>query len=406
MKNFSTLIVTLIITFIVTLFSPALLAADSFTNEFHVYGSFDSVINGFTRIALIFNDSDYAALLYVVVFLSILAGTAIALGKEALGMGNSKQTFSMFIIPLFGATLFKIMMLPTSTMHIYDATHNRYQTVSSVPSLIAYIAEGVNLLERFATSAFNTSTTLRDKHANGTTLQLYLDFSFNDPISNNHYLKTNISNFLEVCLPIGIASQSYSFDFDTFQTGTNDVLAYMENLKSTSNYMTYYSSTVKKGEIIDCSTGYTRIHTLLVSPATFADHIESVCQKSGFDTSTAAALTLCKTRIDEISDLVLDASVNISVERLAASQTIANALYELMADSKGSAIAAIGNKRQMTEGMGNIIVAEGWLPVMRYNTMLIKLSLTPFFGLMFLTTMLLKSLADVRVGAIKKRSPS
>tara|TARA_B110000196_G_scaffold320320_1_gene341919 strand:- start:2367 stop:5711 length:3345 start_codon:yes stop_codon:yes gene_type:complete len=381
-----------LIALLFSLFAPVAFAADTFANEFHVYGSFDSVVNGFTRIALIFNNSNYSALLYVFVFLAILVGTAVSLGKEMLGNGNAKQTFSMFVIPLFGATLFKVMMLPTSTMHLYDSTHNRYQTVGGVPSLIAYIAHGVNILERFATDTFSTSTTSRDKHANGATLKLYLDFSFNDPISDNHYLKTNINNFLEVCLPVGITSQSYTFDFDKFQTDTPDLLAYMANLKSTSNFMTYYSSTVKKGEIVDCTTGYNRISTTLVAPATFADHIASVCEQSGFDASTASSLALCKTRIDEISDLALDSSVNISVERLAASQAIANSLYGLMSDSKGSAIATIGDKRQMTEGMGNIIVAEGWLPIMRYNTMLIILAITPFFALMFLTPLLFKSL--------------
>lgn len=365
-----------------------------FANEFYVYGAFDGVVSGFTRIATIFNDSQYSLLLYVVVFIGIMAGTLIATGKGFMGSGKGSNALAALFVPLLGVALFKAMMIPTTTMHIYDPIGNRYQSVGNVPSLIGNIAEAVNALERFTTDTLSTGGTPREQHANGITLQLALNYMYGDPFAEDEWTKKNINQFISRCMPIALTSSNYTFNLETLMNNSFDIWDYLENIKSSTVTTYHYSSSNKSGVPVSCATMYDNLEAVLVTTTTtFDKYIEKTCKKSGFPISSAAQLATCKARLSSITKEIFgDASNTPSAAGIGASVAIANELYNVYADQKGSAIAIAGNTRQVSEGLGSLIVTEGWLPTMRYNVTLLIISLTPFFALMFVTPMLFKSL--------------
>lgn len=369
---------------------PGMAFAD---NEFYVYANFESVVSGFNRIALIFNDSSYAFLVYSVVFLAIMVAMLIKTGLGFMGKAKGNDVVTMLFVPLFGVALLKTMVLPTTTMHIYDPVKNRYESVGGVPSLIAIFAEGTNVLERFTTETLSSSSTARERHANGITLKLALDFIFQDPLMNNPYVKQNINSYIANCVSIAAVSQGYEFDIKDIETGTDNLLGELEKAKSNSVSTLYYDEDHKSGHFVSCSTAYTGINAVLTTGTTFQSHLKSVCESNHFDASNEEMLGICQHRIEEISSsLISPTGSPIAYQHIAASSAIAQSLYQEFLNKKGSAIASAGHTRQMSEGLGSLIVTEGYLPTMRYNVMLMILGLVPFFCLMFVTPMLFKSL--------------
>lgn len=369
---------------------PSLVFAD---NEFYVYANFDGVVSGFTRIATIFGDSNYSFFIYVAVFLGIMAGVLIKTGMGFLGKAKGSDALSAFGIPLFGVALFKALVFPTTTVHIYDPVQNKYQSVGDIPSIVAFTAEITNALERFATDTISSSNTARERHANGITIQLALNLLFEDPLLNKPYTKKNLNSYMSSCLPVALASQKYNFEMKTLESGTNNLLAYLEKAKSNTVNMPYYDEDNKSGYFVSCSTGYTGIKQDLTNASTFTDYIKTTCNKTNFSTDSTEELEICKSRLEELTNNIIgDPSNPVTTEHLAASEAIAQSLFKKYSDKKGSAIQAAGHTRQISEGLGSLIVTEGYLPVMRYNVMLLVIGLVPFFCLMFVTPMLFKSL--------------
>jgi len=53
--------------------------------EYYTYGGFNPIVQAFQKVALIFSDSEYQGLLYVVMVLGILAGAVAWMAKAANG---------------------------------------------------------------------------------------------------------------------------------------------------------------------------------------------------------------------------------------------------------------------------------------------------------------------------------
>jgi conjugal transfer mating pair stabilization protein TraG len=118
--------------------------------DFYIYGGFDVTVNAFVRIALIFNDGEYVVLFFVATMFGIVFGGAIAFGQGLMGKGgDGAAVISFFILVLVGVAVFKGLILPKGTVHIYDPVVNRYQAVGGVPDLIVFAA-------RLCASAFIT----------------------------------------------------------------------------------------------------------------------------------------------------------------------------------------------------------------------------------------------------------
>ncbi|MCP3869950.1 MAG: conjugal transfer protein TraG, partial [Gammaproteobacteria bacterium] len=80
---------------------PSSLALDM---EYYTYGGFNPITQAFTRIALIFSDTGYQGLLFVIMVLGLLAGVTAWLARAATGARVIPLVWAVPVV--FGAVLY------------------------------------------------------------------------------------------------------------------------------------------------------------------------------------------------------------------------------------------------------------------------------------------------------------
>ena len=130
---------------IALLASPA--SAAALELDYYTYNGFAETVSAFQRLALIFNDNEYVYLIFIAVVLGIVFG-ALTAGVRALKAGGNGDTLSWALMVFIGVALFKGLVIPKGTVHVYDPVRNAYQAVGNVPDLIILIAGGMNKAER------------------------------------------------------------------------------------------------------------------------------------------------------------------------------------------------------------------------------------------------------------------
>lgn len=368
--------------------------------EYYTYGGFDPIVNAFSMIAAVFNSSDYIYFGFVVAIVGISIGTLIKSGLSALGKATGFDALAVLILGLFGTALYTATFAPKTTVHIYDPTVNRYQSVGDIPYALAFIASGTNLLERGLTDIVSGSTVFgRDRHANGRSLELLFNLLNSDPIPDNIYLSMSMEEFVNVCIVSAAASPDTheQFNYNSILNGTADIWEELQKARNPNQYILWYDEANPKGVSTTCTQAYDSLYAALTDVGTFDSFVRTVCLKSGFDGSADDSLQDCKNLIEDTVPLVYSASVTATAENMTAMSALSHALYDTLAKDPGTAIAYIGNVKQLSQGFGSALVAEGWLPAMRSGTLVIILSFTPIMVLLVLTPFVFRALHMITV---------
>lgn len=376
--------------FFILAFSPSAFA----DVDYYTYGGYESVVNAFLRLAAIFGNSDYEGYIFAVAIAGVMIGYLISLGKGFMSGGlKGLDAVVTLAVVVFGVTLYTVVIRPTTTVHVYDETTNQYQSVGGIPTLIANAVHLPNVLERGMTAIVDTSTVYtRSEHANGATLELLLNSLNGNPLSHDVYLNRSLYSFIDTCMPPALNSNLYPFNLNEMMSSTSDLLAELAKLKSLSIPVIYYDAANRGGISVSCTTAYNSLAVILSLPSTYDAYRSSMCEKSGFDSTVAAQLVICHDRITEMSNLVFGAGVMPTDSKLFMSQAIAKATFETLSNYAGTAISDIANYREMSQGYGNVIVSEGWIPTIRSSTLVIILSILPILVLFLVTPMVFKSL--------------
>ena len=102
-----------IIIFSACLFPLLAAPAMALDMEYYTYGGFNPITQAFTKIALIFSDSGYQGLLFVIMVLGLIAGVTAWLARAATG---ARVIPMVWTVPVFfGAILYLALFVPRET---------------------------------------------------------------------------------------------------------------------------------------------------------------------------------------------------------------------------------------------------------------------------------------------------
>lgn len=372
------------------LFSSGFVHADY---DYYTYGSFEIIIDEFTMIALVFSDPEYLVIAFCIALLGTLAGMAIMAGKGAMGKARGADAISVLFLGAFGTALMLAVFIPKTTMHVYDTTSNRYESVGNIPEALGFLASMSNILERHVTDIISAASPYaKDRHANGRSLELLLNLVNSDPLPSDINVSKTIDSYISMCVPPAIVGAAYGFDYNSLLNGTTNVWAELENTRNSTQWFSWYDSTNQGGVIKNCHDGYNDLRTVLLDPTTFNHHISNVCAVSGFNPANLVHLTDCKDLIADVIPMVFAGSVQPTAENISAIGAVSRSLYQLLSVNPGTAISAIGNSKQISQGYGAVIVGEGWIPALRASTLAIILALSPIIVLLVATPLVFKAL--------------
>ncbi|MEY8201148.1 MAG: conjugal transfer protein TraG N-terminal domain-containing protein [Colwellia sp.] len=376
----------------------SILPAHAFADaEFHSFGGFSTVVNGFTYMRDVFGGSNYGYIIFAIIIVAVLFTAIVNSVKGLTGKAKGQDVLAALFFIVFGFTVYKATIVPTTTLHIYDEVLNKYQTVDNVPMLIAHAAQAVNGLERLATSAFSSLSVSRTRHGGGATIQLLSNILDSDPIKHDEYLSKTIDAFFKNCLPPARASTTGTygtFNEEKILNGSSSLITELAKLKSKFVTTLNFDSSNKIGSNTTCWNAWDSITIRLNTATAFDQHYMDNCEKIGF--SEVADLPVCKARIQEISAHIMDGSgLTLDTSTLAKNQALAQRYFHNLSSRPSAYLSNIIDAKQQEGGLSALVAANQWLPTVRYSTMMIIIGIMPFLVLMFFTPMLGKALKYV-----------
>lgn len=363
--------------------------------EFYTYGGFNSVANAFKQVALILNDSGFTGLFYVVAVLGILFG-GIAFFLRLVG-GMRLDPISWTWPILVGMVIYVAMIVPKGSLTIYDPVLNRFETVADIPDGVVLVAGTLNKLERGLVDIIDTAAPPTAKYAQGaggigfTALKNIMAADI-----KNSYFKQSLGRYMEDCVLFEMTRPGTTLSLDTLVNNNTDYLPELAKAVNPAVYTVYFTAVTPNGAAMTCTDAWTSLNAFMVDVNNYTSAIAATAGKTMFDPDNVAEVVqfrgLVTDTMQETTGLATTPEVMVR------QGLITRVLFETLQGSDPVlAMTVQANRQATTSGIGMMVAANEWLPVVKAVLTTVAIGLIPVL-LLFIPTPLLGKSLSILVG--------
>ena len=389
MKRFSTILSTNI--FFLWPAVPAL-ALDM---EYYTYGGFNPITQAFTKIALIFSDSGYQGLLFVVTVLGILAAACGWLARAATGARIIPLVWAVPV--LVGAVMYLALFVPKGNITVYDPVLNRFQTIGGIPDAVVFTAGFLNKIEKGMVDIIDTAAApdaAYQTNAGGIGFKALESVKGSSP--KNNFVRTSMIRYIKDCVTFELLRPGTTLSLDDLRNTTTDFLPDLGQAVNPAVYTVYYDSATPEGSAVTCTEAWNRLQPIYANPTNYDEAIKKVCSKAYFDPSNPVELNTCKALLT--STLNFTTGAMVTPEKIIQQRQIAEILYNFYyQDDYETAVLMESNRKITSTGLGIGLTMNEWIPIMRAIMTAIAIGVIPFLVL-FLPTPVVGKAASVMFG--------
>jgi hypothetical protein len=386
--------------FIISVFASSYVKAAN-EIEYFTYGGFETIVDGFKRIGLMYSNSSFYAIMFCLVVLGVLFSVLKQIFGNvqtiSAGSGDLKtlNPLTSFVPALIGVVLIKGLVMPTTDIYISDKLKNDFEVVAGVPTLIAYIAGGLNLVERIYIEDIVDSGSAfpYEKNANGISFKLLYDAIDSTSSFIDSYDLINLKKYYEDCGIHSLGTNSNNVTIEKLKSNTDDLSSVLADMKSASIYTTMYSGTNKMGSVYSCTDAYNNVIKNFVNDRASQDEaIKTICQKNGYDTSTMTQLQQCRTTLEGVINLIYKTDSTVDVNTYIRNAMISNAITEQITDDNpDGAVRSLANQSMIANGLSTAIGSQEWYSSLKSMLTVIILGITPILILLCVTPLITKA---------------
>ncbi|MDE1315488.1 conjugal transfer protein TraG N-terminal domain-containing protein [Vibrio aestuarianus] len=360
--------------------------------DYYTHGSFQETVDAFKRAALFFSltASPFQSLIFAffgaglisAVLVSAYSSTSNALSGQA----GSKMPVFLYIT-IIGAGIVSVTIAPKNTIHVYDQTFNRYESVGNVPSILVLAAGVTNLVTETYKEQLSISTAYPfGELTNGSPFQLIKTATNSPSKFYSNYLMQSLGNYYVDCAPT--ANALGNVNIDTMKSGTTSLMSELAKMKHNTIYTTYYSSSVPSGEYISCGSAYDKIAILMNNPTTFKRHFDEMCSQLRLDPNNAVDASTCRGMIESTFQTaynVAGTNYTTALQNVLAASAIERAIET---GNVEDAVKIQANRTQVAEAVGVWTIANEYIPTIKGVMFVLILACTPFLLLACLTPLM------------------
>jgi len=377
--------------FSLLLASPAL-ALDM---EYYTYGGFNPITQAFTKIALIFSDSGYQGLLFVVTALGLLAAAAAWMARAATG---AKVIPLVWAVPvLFGAVMYLALFVPKGSITVYDPVLNRFQTIGEVPDAIVFTAGFLNKIEKGMVDIIDTAAAPDAQYqttAGGIGFKTLESIKGSAPKDN--YVRTSMIRYVKDCVTFELMRPGTTLSLDDLRNNTTDFLGNLSQAVNPAVYTVYYDAANPAGTTMTCTQAWNRLQPIYANPLNYDEALKKVCSKAYFNPESAVEMNTCTSLL--ASTLNFTTGTAVTPEKIIQQRQIAEILYNFyFQDDYETAMLMESNRKITATGLGIGLTMNEWIPIMRAIMTAIAIGVIPFLVL-FLPTPVVGKAASVMFG--------
>ena len=363
--------------------------------EYYTYAGFNPIVQAFTRIALIFSDSGYQGLLFVMAVMGVLAGALAWVARAATGARVIPLTWTVPVV--FGTVIYLALFVPKGRITVYDPVLNRFQTVAGIPDAIVFTAGSLNLIERGLVDIIDTAAAPDAAYrqtAGGIAFKALESIKGSGP--KDQYSRNSMIRYVKDCVSFELMRPGTALSLDELRNTSTDFLNNLAQAVNPSVYTVFYDAANPAGVPMSCTQAWTRLQPLYANPANYTEAIRKLCSKAYFDPDNAAELATCKNLIS--STLNLTTGTPVTPERIIQQRQIAEILYTFyFQDDIETSVLMESDRKIASSGLGIGLTMNEWIPVIRAVMSAIAIGIIPFLVL-FLPTPIIGKAASVMLG--------
>lgn len=363
--------------------------------EFYTYGGFNAVANAFRQVALILNDSGFTGLFFVVAVLGILFG-GIAFFMRMIG-GFHLDPVSWTWPIMLGMAVYMAAVVPKGSLTIYDPVLNRFETISDIPDGVVLVAGTLNKIERGLVEIIDTAAAPTAKYAQGaggigfTAVRHIMDADI-----KNAYLKQSLGRYMADCVLFEMSRPGTALTLNGLVNGNNDYLPELAKAVNPAVYTVYFDPATPNGRALTCTESWTALNLFLSNTANFSSAINAAAGRTLFDPANVAETNQFKTLITDT--IQQTTGLAITPEVAARQGIISRVLFQVLQEGDPSLAMTIQANRQATQsGVGMLVAANEWLPIIKAVLTTVAIGLIPIL-LLFIPTPLIGKALGIIVG--------
>lgn len=353
--------------------------------EFYTYNGFDTVVNAFTRLALIFSDINFTTIFFSFAVLGIVIGGSLAALK---GLSGQQTTLQSWFFPiLIGMALFQGLMLPKGNITVYDPVQNQFQIVADVPVAVIIVAGTFNLIERTIQRVVDTASAYPyADEAGGITFELLMKATSEELKLGDHFLEKTIKEYIINCAPVAMASSSTTVSEQSLKHGTNDLRAELAKMNLLNVYTNIYNASNKQGLTSSCKNTWDLAINPFLNDADFINVTAALCAKAGFKIGSSTALASCESKMQTAMEKFGITTGTFNATHFVRNIYLAQSIDKAMQDSNpDTATQGLANRNIMVQGIGVATAANTWLPQLRAIMTAVALGMIPILALFIIT---------------------
>ncbi len=359
--------------------------------EYYTYGGFNPIVQAFTRIALIFSDTGYQGLLFVIMALGLLAGVTAWLARAATGARVIPLVWAVPVV--FGAVLYLALFVPKGNITVYDPVLNRFQTIGQVPNAVVFTAGFLNRIERGMVDIIDTAAAPDTQYgttAGGIGFKVLEAVKGSAPKDN--YVRTSMIRYVKDCVTFELLRPRTALSLDDLRNNTADFLNNLSAAVNPAVYTVYYDATHPEGTNVICTDAWNSLQPIYANPTSYEEAIKKVCSKAFFDPSSTIELSTCKTLLT--STLNFTTGTATTPEKIIQQRQIAEILYNFyFQDDYETAMLMESNRKITSTGLGIGLTMNEWIPVIRAVMTSIAIGVIPFLALFLFTPVVGKAVS-------------
>ncbi len=370
--------------------TAALAAAPSHALEldYYTYNAFEETVAGFQRLALTMNDGDFGLLLTVLILGGVLAG-ALVTAFRAHTQGNVNPL--AFAIPVaVGLAVFKGLVLPTGSLHVYDPVRNAYQEVEDVPDLVVLLAGGLSKVEQLMVRIVDSASAHPyAETAGGIDYSLLLNATSADVTQKN--LALSLGRYYEDCGTFAISTNLHGVSRQELYRGSTDLFDTFAKFVHPALFTVYYAPDDDNGVALSCTDAWLVLAPQLEASTGFDSMRASICNRAGFNWAEANQQARCDAELTRAAELYgITAATSVPLLR---SMLLANAMSLAMnSDDWSLAQRRTVDRQLMAEGFGAAEAMNQWVPKLRGYMLATVLAVFPLTALFIATPLLGRAL--------------
>jgi len=370
-------------------------AAFAFDTDYVVMGGFETVVNAFTRLKLVFNDNQYTMLVSAFVFMGITSALLMKSAKsgiEYLETGKAQMGMGWLALAVMGTLFYVGLVQPKGTVHIYDQSRNQYQAVSGIPDFLTVMAKLTNSVYLAFVDFSNRDTASTTRFTGeGMAIKMLMNVVSRNGAPFDSYLTDNVKALWRQCEPI---AEARGFDPRTVRSGANalDVLTALSPLRNQAAYTVWYSSSAPSGTTVTCDQSYISLKGALGGTTAYDARLRDICVKSGYSVSDSAQYVDCKGRLESSLQTIFGSStlsLDSIMSNVLVSQGITDALIE---NNPEVAASVVANRSMMNSGMADAMTNPEWMSTIMAAVLAIILAISPMLLLLVFTPLMAKAL--------------